>query len=215
MIYHRHNDAITAGSARNPAIDEVKWIKIKDKDGNDLDVLYSNGPTCTVQPRIEAFADYVNIAPEATVSGSEDAKYLSDGLLSIYKYADPDFMEYVKETTITETTTFTFDFAEARVVRAVMVYNSKMEYSAFTKVARVEFVCEEDGKEVVRFIKDIQFSAENYQANDFDGSLYYIISGSAAYAEFDELNVKSIRITMEVPEGQETVGISEVRILGK
>ena len=36
MIYHRHNDAITAGSARNPAIDEVKWIKIKDKDGNDL-----------------------------------------------------------------------------------------------------------------------------------------------------------------------------------
>lgn len=215
MIYHRHNDAVTAGSARNPAIDEVKWIKIKDKDGNDLDVLYSNGPTCTVQPRIEAFADYVNIAPEATVSGSEDAKYLSDGLLSIYKYADPDFMEYVKETTITETTTFTFDFAEARVVRAVMVYNSKMEYSAFTKVARVEFVCEEDGKEVVRFIKDIQFSAENYQANDFDGSLYYIISGSAAYAEFDELNVKSIRITMEVPEGQETVGISEVRILGK
>jgi GH43 family beta-xylosidase len=215
MIYHRHNDAITAGSARNPAIDEVKWIKIKDKDGNDLDVLYSNGPTCTVQPRIEAFADYVNIAPEATVSGSEDAKYLSDGLLSIYKYADPDFMEYVKETTITESTTFTFDFAEARVVRAVMVYNSKMEYSAFTKVARVEFVCEEDGKEVVRFIKDIQFSAENYQANDFDGSLYYIISGSAAYAEFEELNVKSIRITMEVPEGQETVGISEVRILGK
>ena len=215
MIYHRHNDAITAGSARNPAIDEVKWIKIKDKDGNDLDVLYSNGPTCTVQPRIEAFADYVNIAPEATVSGSEDAKYLSDGLLSIYKYADPDFMEYVKETTITETTTFTFDFAEARAVRAVMVYNSKMEYSAFTKVARVEFVCEEGGKEVVRFIKDIQFSAENYQANDFDGSLYYIISGSAAYAEFDELNVKSIRITMEVPEGQETVGISEVRILGK
>ena len=215
MIYHRHNDAITAGSARNPAIDEVKWIKIKDKDGNDLDVLYSNGPTCTVQPRIEAFADYVNIAPEATVSGSEDAKYLSDGLLSIYKYADPDFMEYVKETTITESTTFTFDFAEARIVRAVMVYNSKMEYSAFTKVARVEFVCEEDGKEVVRFIKDIQFSAENYQANDFDGSLYYIISGSAAYAEFDELNVKSIRITMEVPEGQETVGISEVRILGK
>lgn len=215
MIYHRHNDFVTAGSARNPAIDEVKWITIKDKDGNDLDVMYSNGPTCTVQPRIDAFADYVNIAPEATVSGGEDAKYLTDGLLSIYKYADPDFMQYVQETTITETTTFTFDFAEARPVRAVMVYNSKMEDSAFTKVTRVEFVCEEDGKEVVRFIKDIQFSAENYQANDFDGSMYYIISGSAAYAEFDELNVKSIRITMEVPNGQEMVGISEVRILGK
>jgi hypothetical protein len=82
-------------------------------------------------------------------------------------------------------------------------------------VARVEFVCQEDGKEVIRYIKDIQFSAENFQANDYDGSLYYIIPGSAAYAEFDELNVKSIRITVDVPAGQDTVGISEVRILGK
>ena len=215
MIYHRHNDVITAGSARNPAIDEVKWITIRDKDGNDLDVMYTNGPTCTVQPRIDAFAEYVNIAPEATVSGSENGEFMTDGLLSIYKYAHPDFLQYVQETTITETTTFTFDFAEARPVRAVMVYNSKMEDTAFTNVARVEFVCEEEGKEVVRFIKDIQFGAENFQANDFDGAMYYVVPGSAAYAEFDELNVKSIRITVEVPEGQEAVGISEVRILGK
>lgn len=215
IIYHRHNDAIVAGSERNPAIDEVKWITIKDKDGNDLDVMYTNGPTCTVQPRIEAFADYVNIAPEATVSGSEDVAYLTDGLLSVYKYGDPDFMEYIKETTISETTTFTFDFDQARTVRAIMVYNSKMEDTAFNKVARVEFVCEEDGKEVIRYIKDVQFGTDNYLANDFDGAIYYIIPGAAAYAEFDELNVKSIRITMEVPEGQENIGISEIKILGK
>ena len=215
MIYHRHNDPVVAGSSRNPAIDEVKWITIKDKDGNDLDVLYSNGPTNTVQPRIEAFSEYKNIAPEATVSGSENANYLTDGLLSIYKYADPDFMQYVQETFITEKTTFTFDFKEARTVRAVMVYNSKSEFSAFTKVSRVEFVCEEDGKEVIRYIKDIQFTPENYEANDFDGMMYYVVSGAAAYAEFDELNVKSVKITIEVPAGQQDVGISEIRILGK
>ena len=215
MVYHRHNDAVIAGGARNPAIDELKWITVKDKDGNDLDVLYSNGPTCTVQPKIEAYADYVNIADEATVSGSEDAGYLTDGLLSIYKYANPDFMQYVQETTITETTTFTFDIADARSVRAVMVYNSKMETNAFINIARVEFVCEENGQEVVRFIKNIPFGSENLRTNDYDGSIYYIISGAAAYAEFDELNVKSVRITVEVPEGQENVGISEIRILGK
>ena len=145
---------IIAGGARNPAVDELKWITVKDKDGNDLDVLYSNGPTCTVQPKIEAYADYVNIADEATVSGSEDAGYLTDGLLSIYKYANPDFMQYVQETTITETTTFTFDFADARSVRAVMVYNSKFETNAFNNIARVELICEENGGETVRFIKD-------------------------------------------------------------
>lgn len=215
MVYHRHNDTVVAGGARNPAIDEVKWITIQDKDGNALDVMYTNGPTCTVQPKVEAHAEYVNIAPEATVSGSENADYLTDGLLSIYKYADPSFLEYIQETMITKTTTFTFDFAEERPVRAVMVYNSKLETTAFSKVARMEFVCEEDGKEVVYFIKDVEFTAENFQANDFDGSLYYIVSGAAAYAEFDELKVKTIRITMEVPEGQESVGISEIRILGK
>jgi hypothetical protein len=215
IIYHRHNDPLVGGGPRNVAVDEVKWVTIQDKFGNDLDVLYANGTTATTQPKLEAFAEYKNIAGKATVTGVADVKPLTDGLLSIFKYYPEEFAKYIPETIIDKTTTFTFDFAQAQTVRAVMVYNSKMEYSAFTKIARVEFVCEEDGKEVVRFIKDIQFSAENFQANDYDGSLYYVVSGAAAYAEFDELNVKSIRITMEVPAGQESVGISEIRILGK
>ena len=215
IIYHRHDDFVQAGSARNHAIDEIKWITVKDIDGNDLEVMYANGPTCTVQPKIEAFSDYRNIAEEAAVSGSDDAGLLNDGLLSLYKYASPEFAEYIKETGITQTTTFTFDFDTARTVRAVMVYNSKYEDTCFTKVSRIELVCEEDGKEVVRYIKDIEFSTEYYKANDYDGSIYYITPGAAAYAEFDELNVKSVRVTVEVPEGQESVGISEVRILGK
>ena len=40
-VYHRHNDPVVGGGARNMAIDEMKWITIKDKFGNDLDVLYS------------------------------------------------------------------------------------------------------------------------------------------------------------------------------
>ena len=215
VIYHRHNNFITAGTARNHAIDEIKWITIKDRDGNDLDVMYANGPTCTVQPRLEAYSEYRNIAPEAKVSGSEDASCLNDDLLSIYKYGDASFMDYIKETTITQTTTFTFDFDNARAVRAVMVYNSKLENSVFTGVAKMEFACVENGQDVVRVIEDIQFGTEFLQTNDYDGSVYYVTPGAAAYAEFDELYVKSIKITVEIPEGQTDVGISEVRIIGK
>ena len=215
MIYHRHNDVVAAGGPRNPAVDEVKWITIKDKFGNDLDVMYVNGTTVSVQPKFEAFADYVNIADEATVSGGENLSHLTDGLLSFYKYINDDFGQYVQETMINKTTTFTFDFAEARTVRAVMVYNSKFEYTAFHNVAKIEFVCVEDGQEVIRYIEDVAFSSEYFRANDYDGSIYYITSGAAAYAEFDELNVKSVRITIEIPAGQESVGISEIRILGK
>ena len=215
MIYHRHNDPIVGGGARNPAIDEIKWITIVDKYGNDLEVMYANGPTATVQPKIEAFSDYKNIADEATISGHDDVKYLNDGLLSIYKYLNEDFGKYIQETVIDKTTTFTLDFEEARAVRAVMVYASKDELAAFAKIARIEFVCIEDGKEVVRYIKDVELSAECYQANDYDGSIFYISPGAAAYAEFDELNVKSIRITIDVPANQDSVGISEIRVLGK
>ncbi|MBQ2987232.1 MAG: family 43 glycosylhydrolase [Tyzzerella sp.] len=214
IVYHKHDSFTVGGNPRHTAFDEVKWITVKDKDGNDLDVMYANGPTWSVQPKIEAFSEYENIADEASISGAENTSYLNDGLLSIYKYGDPTFMEYIKETTIHETTTFTFNFDEPRAVRAVMVYNSKMEFDCFQKISRVELVCEENGEEVVRYIKDIEFSAENLKLNDM-GGVFYVDPGAAAYAEFDELNVKTIRITIEVPEGQEQVGISEIRILGK
>lgn len=42
-----------------------------------------------------------------------------------------------------------------------------------------------------------------------------MIPGAAAYTTMEEWNVKSVRITIEVPEGQSQVGISEIKILGK
>lgn len=215
IVYHRHDDFTVAGSARNHAIDELKWVTIKDKDGKDLDVMYINGPTCTVQPAVEAYSDYKNIADEATVTGTDDVSYLTDDLLSMLKYGNPTFMEYIKETTIQETTTFTFDFDSERAVRAILVYNSKMENAAFANISKIEFVCEENGKDVTHYIENVKFSSEYYKANDFDGTFYYVTPGVAAYAEFDELNTKSIRITVEVPKDQESVGISEIKILGK
>lgn len=215
IVYHRHDDFVKAGGVRNHAIDEIKWITIKDKDGNDLEVMYANGPTCTVQPKIEGYSDYKNIADEAKVSGTEDVSYLTDGLLSIYKYANENFIENIKETSIQKKTTFTFDFDEERTVRAVMIYNSKFETTSFKNISKVEFVCEENGEEIIRCINDMEFSSEYYKANDLDGSMYYIVSGAAAYAEFDELKVKAVKVTVDVPKGQESVGISEVRILGK
>ena len=215
IVYHRHDNATVGGASRHHVIDEIKWITVKDKDGNDLEVMYANGPTGTVQPAIEAFSEYKNIADEAKVSGSEDVDYLTDGLLSIYKYGNETFLQNIKETSISKKTTFEFDFDKARTVRGVMVYNSKWENTCFQKVAKVEFVCEENGEEVVYYIEDMEFSSENYRRNDMDGLIYYIVPGAAAYAEFDELNCTSVRITVEVPEGQESVGISEIRILGK
>ena len=42
-----------------------------------------------------------------------------------------------------------------------------------------------------------------------------MVYGYGVYAEFDELNVKSIEFTVEVPEGQKSAAVSEVSIIGK
>lgn len=214
IVYHRHDDVYRQGAARHSVMDEVKWITIKDKDGNDLDVMYVNGATNTVQPKVEAYSDYKNIADEATVSGAETASYLTDGLLSIQKNGNAGLMQYIKETTISETTTFTFDFVSARTIGAVMVYNSKMEDTAFRNITKMEFVCIEDGKEVTRTIENIGLDSEYYEMDESD-NITYIAPGAAAYAEINNWNVKTVKVTVEVPSGQASVGISEIKILGK
>ena len=221
IVYHRHVDPVTMGVRRYAAVDEVEWITIKDRDGNDLDIMYANGPTTTIQPAI--VGEYKNIAEEAQIelaSGSladgSSLKWLNDGLLSTYMYGDPAFYDtYVRETEIANTATFELTFDTARTVRAIMVYNSKNTENIFLNISRVEFVCEEDGKEVTRFIEDLAFPEEFYQKADIGNEILYVTPGAAAFSEFYELNVKSIKVTVEVPAGQSLVGISEIRVLGK
>ena len=208
MVYHRHDDVTTMGVLRNPAIDEVKWITITDENGKLLNVMYVNGPTSTMQPKIEVYSDYRNLATEAVVSGTADAAYLTDGLLSIYKNGNPTFVNNIKETSIQKETTFTFDFRTLKTIRAILIYNSKMSTTMFKNIKKIDVVLYENLKEVVHTIENVEFSSEYYMED-------YIIPGSAVYVVGKQSNVKSIRITVEVPEGQETVGISEVRILGQ
>lgn len=217
IIYHRHNDATNAGSGRYTAVDEYKWITIQDIYGNDMDIPYTNGPTDSLQPLPEKHSDYRNLADEATVSVSDDevnADLVVDGLLTIHKTADMTFMNYIQEAMITQKTTFSFKFDQPETVRSVMVYNSCNEEFVFTNVDLIELVCE-DG--TVKTIHDVKFDTDRYctyggYEND---ELMYVATGVAAIAEFYDTRVTEVRVTLSVPEGQEAVGISEIRILGK
>jgi beta-xylosidase len=217
--YHKYKDYNNPKAGRHFCVDEMKWVTIKDKDGKDLDVLYTNGATVTEQPLL--IGEYKNIANEATItlnkgnliSGSSES-YLNDDLLSIYQNVNREFIEnYIKETEISKTTTFELSFDTARTVKAIMVYNSKNSEKIFTNISVIDFVCDVEGVEKTYRISNLKFDTERYA--DFDGVYYTnVVRGAAAYAEFNELNVKKIKITVDVPKNQ-TVGISEIRVLGK
>lgn len=214
IVYHRHKDYETAGAERYTALDEIKWVT--NDDGEE--VMYANGPTDSYQPRPEAVSDYENVAPLATVTtnnkDAENVEALTDGLLSMQK--SYGFADFVKETTFTSTTDFTFTFDTPQTVAAIMVYNSKYAEDIFY-TATVKLVCvDENGKEITKEIPALDFDVDQYcSTSGFSGSVTYVMSGAAATAEFYDQTVKSITVTVPVPEDQDQVGLSEIRILGR
>lgn len=219
VCYHRHDNYVEAGGPRHPVIDEVKWITVKDINGKNLDVMYTNGPSDTVMPLPEAFSQYKNITSKAKVTATNDVDpaALHDGLITSQKSGDEDFAKYIPETEFTKTTTFTFTFDQPKTLRALMVYNSVRETKLFRNISKIAFELEENGETVRRVIRNVKFNAEAFTdiTDNEDGSIYYCISASSAHVEFDEINVKSVAITVDVPEGQESSAVSEIVLLGK
>ena len=225
IYYHKHTVPY-ADEGRYTAVDEVKFVTIKDQNGEDLDVMYVNGPTVTPQPAIVKGMEYADISDKlqsvsvisGTLAEGSDTKWLNDGLLSYNMKLNQEFLNtYVRETEITSDTTFELSFADHETIRGLMIYNSKNLEKVFYKIKNVEF--ESEGK--TYFIKELNIDEQsNFKFNEFE--LMYgnkvveaVAYGGGVYAEFAPTKVNKIRFTVEVPEGQTEVGIPEVAVMGK
>ena len=220
IAYHTY--LITAPGSiakRYFAFDRVEWMY---NDEGEY-VMYSNGPTRSIQPLPSATSGYRNLAPLATISvrgaaRAEDAPLLNDRLIA---HADDDL---VKEFSASGDVVITMDFENYVTARALMVYNSYDYAKAFESIARVELYYrkEIDGEiyEGVAYMEDIGFDFEsNYIPED-----YLIYSGEtdtvqlrpcgAAIAEFDEIEINRITLYVNMQDGREQMNISEIVILG-
>ena len=228
ICYQRHNIVGSIDGGRGICVDEVKWVETEGENGETLDVLYANGPTITVQPRFDTEAEYVNIAEEGTVTlvsgtmeNGSSASYLNDGLLSYNVSVSQEFLDaYVNEATSTTDATYEITFSETREVRGFMVYGSKFMDRYFSSVRDVEIVAVNNGTERTYYIEELPIDNSCVVYNEDELALgNYVIEnvvyGSGVYAEFNAINVKSIRFTVTRPEGQESVGVSEIAVLGK
>ena len=151
---------------------------------------------------------------ETALAENSSVDWVNDGLLSVCKNGDPGFYDsYIQETRITKTATFEITLSQAASIRAVMVYNSKHEDEIFLNISRMEFVTESGD---TYYLENVAFPPEYYSVLEITGDVTYVSPGAAAFAEFYELTeIKTVRITVEVPEGQSAVGISEIRVLGR
>ena len=210
IFYHQHLDRLNGNSQRAFSFDRAVWAE----NADGLPVLYCNGPTWSIQPQLHINTEYRNIAPDATVTAENSAEggtaenvgALTDGLLSLYSFIDyvPEFSASAGQTVIT------LAFGDWRTVRAVMVYNSKNFDTAFGSVARIEFdfLRPDNGETGTACIDSLGFDWNFY----FDRNNQTMRPGGSATAEFDELQVKEIRITLA---SQAAVNVSEIVVLGK
>ena len=201
-------------SKRGICVDEIKFIT--NNDGVRL--LYANGPSYAPMPVIGSDAVYRNIAEDAEVKATNsadgaDASVLNDGLITYTLYHDL-VSEYNTKKGKTEIT-LTFD--DYRTVRGLMIFNSKNLDTAFEGIKRIELdftKTDSDGKTVTgtAFIKDLVFDMARYTTNWGDGVEESARPGGSVAVEFDELSVKTIRITID---SDKPVAVSEIFVLGK
>lgn len=222
IAYHEHYDRTFGNSARHLAFDKVEFVK----NSKGEEVLYVNGPTWSLQPKVEANAKYVNIADDAKVkvSSGKNVSALTDGLLTMYSYVD-----YVKDFRSTKSTTITLTFDDYREVSALMVYNGLNYEETFVKVNRIEFDFKDEAKNFTgtAVINNLEFDWEFYKQSVLD----YMRPGGSAVAVFNPIMVKEIRIKINVPkkrpEGielidefgyvkkQKAISVSEIKVLGR
>ena len=226
ICYHKHTIPGTIAGGRCDAIDEVKFVKIKDIEGNDTEVMYVNGPTVTPQPVIAKNAPYTDISDKADVQvvngKAQNLGAINDGLLTHSLKLNQEFHDkYVLETEITSETTFEMTFDDYKTIRAIMIYNSKRAENIFYKIKNIEFDAMENGQPKTYFIRALEFDTKaNVIYNEFELEYgNYVVESTTycanVYAEFNEIKVNKIRFTVEIPEGQSEVGISEIAVLGR
>lgn len=146
-----------------------------------------------------------------------EAAALNDGLLLINQFVNSAFTQlYVPEVIFEKKTRITLDFKEYRKVRAVMVYNSHIIENIFDEVEKIEFFCRDEKGEYTAEIEGLNYDLKaNANIDETDGIAVYSRPGGAAIAEFDEISVNKIVITVDVPEEAEFVRISEIVVLGR
>ncbi len=212
VVYQKHHDPTSGyASGRGVTADKVEWAY----NDNGVLVPHVNGPSFSPQPMVGLDKKYDNIASKAIITATNVAKesnthYLNDGLIRFYSWD-----EWLKEfsTGSGKETTITLTFNDYYTVRAVMVYNTWDYVYHFDKVDRIEFdfrKSDENGNTTkgTAFIDGLAFDNERY----VDDESEVIRPGAAAIAEFEELEVKTIRLTFK---SSTPINISEIVVLGK
>ncbi len=205
--YHTFRDRNSIANGRAISIDKVMWVE----NSEGIPVMHTNGPTWSIQPLPAELSGYDNIATSATITATNTAEGSDVALLNdeIIKYHESDLaVEYLANE---GTSTITLTWDDFKTVRGLMIYNSYDYETTFDSVKKVELEYKQaSGATATAVIEDLQYDWDWFFEDDWE----FIRPGGSALAEFDELPVKSITITVDSVTGSD-LALGEIIVLGK
>lgn len=185
---------------RGIAIDRISFVK----NGKGEDILYTNGPTWSIQPLPGMISGRSNIISEAVVTATEfneghGVEYLTDNIFKNHNYS------FINEFESDVSTTIDIEFKSSRNVSAIMIYNSFDGEKVF-EGANIKMYGETTEYDFGKL--DYDMASYTYKRDD------KIISrpgGSIAVA-FDGIMINKISIIIE---SKKTFAISDIVVLGE
>ena len=225
IIYHRHDSiyGYDSGWGRSVCADRLNFVT----NAEGMEVLTANGPSKSLQWLPESVSRYVNLAKSAEVSINRGTgiQYLTDEILPFYTVSqDFALKSEIGKKEKSEDTVITLKWDEPVSVSSLMIYNAKDVNYAFSKIADVRFKLAEKPEWASRefdyaVIKDLEHPERYYNK---DSKEY--ISCSPAVAEFEEMLVTEIQITIQAEdrlvienkhgEKNTALNLSEIIVLG-
>lgn len=202
---------VQQGAGRVGAFDRVYLVETEYGK-----LLYGNGPTKSLQPKISDVSGYKNIAKKAIINIEnlkEGDQFINDGLFVNHEY----YKDW--ETTISkEGSVITLTFPEPQSIGAIMVYNSYDYNYAFKKVDYFEFELAEmpEWYKGTALVNRMRVSNVDF-SDEFIGTQSNMRQGGSCLASFDEIKVNQIKLKISgkynttIPE----VKISDIWVLGR
>ena len=205
IAYHTFLNRSDIDNGRALAVDTVSWVT----NAKGQKLMHANGPTYSYQPLPEEISGYKNLAPQANITANNadadsDVKYLNDETIKVHSF-DP-----VQEfTTSGGKTEIKLSFGKYVNARSIMVYNASDYDRTFTEITSIKLNCKGVNGNVVKEIKNVPFDFEWH--TDLSSMVY---PGATAIAEFDELPVNEITITVNCGP-DDILAFNEIIVLGK
>ncbi len=218
IVYHRHSSTISGiGWDRPDAIDRVTFVQ----NSQGQVVMTTNGPSRTLSWLPESISGYKNLAQTASVytDNGTGVAYLTDSTMTLY-----DATSAYGLSAESGDVTITLHWDTPVSVSSVMVYNSNVPESAFSKISEIRFKLAEQPSWAKKSYDWAVVTDVPLQSGAWDMDSESYLECVPAVAEFDPIMVTEIQITIKEADrlveydidgnAVKNVFVSEVVVLG-